>query len=71
VKKMELSAILTPASEGGYIAFNPETGTTTQGETVEEALYNLREATELYIEEFPLDISGRSLLTTFEVQQHA
>jgi len=68
---MELSAILTPASEGGYIAFNPETGTTTQGETVEEALYNLREATELYIEEFPLDISGRSLLTTFEVQQHA
>ncbi len=68
---MELSAILTPASEGGYIAFNPETGTTTQGETVEEALYNLREATELYLEEFPLDISGRSLLTTFEVQQHA
>ena len=68
---MELSAILTPAPEGGYIASNPETGTTTQGETVEEALYNLREATELYLEEFPLDISGRSLLTTFEVQQHA
>ncbi len=47
---MELTAILTPASEGGYIASNPETGTTTQGETVEEALYNLREATELYLE---------------------
>ncbi len=68
---MQLTAILTPASEGGYIAYNPETGTTTQGETVEEALSNLREATELYLEEFPLDISGRSLLTTFEVQQHA
>ena len=26
---MEL-AVLTPALEGGYIAFNPETGTTTQ-----------------------------------------
>ena len=51
---MELSAILTPASEGGYIASNPETGTTTQGDTVEEALFNLREATELYLEEFPL-----------------
>ena len=50
---MELTAILTPAPEGGYIASNPETGTTTQGETVEEALYNLREATELYLEEFP------------------
>ena len=48
---MELTAILTPAPEGGYIASNPETGTTTQGETVEEALYNLREATELYLEE--------------------
>jgi len=68
---MELTAILTPAPEGGYIASNPETGTTTQGETVEEALYNLREATELYLEEFPLNVSGRSLLTTFEVQKHA
>lgn len=55
---MELSAVLTPASEGGYVAFNPETGTTTQGETVEEALLNLRKATELYLEEFPLSIVG-------------
>jgi len=68
---MELSAILTPASEGGYIASNPETGTTTQGDTVEEALFNLREATELYLEEFPIDIYRRSLLTTFEVKKHA
>ena len=49
---MELSAVLTPAPEGGYTAFNPETGTTTQGETLEEALTNLREASELYLEEF-------------------
>ena len=32
---------------------NPETGTTTQGETIEEALTNMQEATELYLEEFP------------------
>jgi len=64
---MELSAILTSAPEGGYVAFNPETGTTTQGETVEEALVNLREATELYLEEFPLYVTSRPLLTTFEV----
>lgn len=51
---MELTAVLTPAEEGGYIALNPETGTTTQGETVEEALSNLREATSLYLEAFPL-----------------
>nr|VFK79459.1 MAG: Predicted nuclease of the RNAse H fold, HicB family [Candidatus Kentron sp. SD] len=68
---MELSAVVTPAPEGGYIAFNPETGTTTQGETVEEALANLREATGLYIEEFPLYAASRPLLTTFEVPVHA
>ena len=64
---MELSAVLTPATEGGFVALNPETGTTSQGETVEEALANLREATELYLEEFPLTVMGRSLLTTFHV----
>ena len=68
---MELSAVLTAASEGGYVAFNPETGTTTQGETVEEALANLREATELYLEEFPAIITARPFLTTFEVAPHA
>ena len=51
---MTLTAVLTPAEEGGFVAFNPETGTTTQGESVTEAIDNLREATELYLEEFPL-----------------
>jgi len=68
---MELSAVLTPAPEGGYVALNPETGTTTQGETVEEALANLREATELFLEEFPRIGIARPLLTTFEVSEHA
>ncbi|MGA7238861.1 MAG: type II toxin-antitoxin system HicB family antitoxin [Bryobacteraceae bacterium] len=44
---MTLAAILTPAEEGGYVAFNPEIGTTTQGESVNEAIANLKEATEL------------------------
>ncbi|MDX1964204.1 MAG: type II toxin-antitoxin system HicB family antitoxin [Pirellulales bacterium] len=52
---MTLTAVLLPAAEGGYVAHNPETGTTTQGESVAEALANLREATELYLEEFPLE----------------
>jgi len=69
---MELTAILTPAVEGGYVAYNPETGTTTQGENIEEALANLREATELYLEEFPLILAeNRPLLTTFQVANHA
>ena len=64
---MTLSAVLTPDPEGGYVALNPETGTTTQGETVAEAVANLKEATELYLEEFGLEPGPRPLLTTFEV----
>ena len=52
---MTLTAVLIPAEEGGFVAFNPETGTTTQGESVPEAISNLREATELYLEEFSLE----------------
>lgn len=37
-----------------YVAECPEVGTVSQGYTLEEALANLREATELYLEEFPL-----------------
>jgi len=68
---MELSAVLTPAIECGYIALNPKTGTTTQGESIEEALANLQEATEIYLEEFPLTVYGCPLLTTFHVSAHA
>ena len=64
---MVLTAVLIPAEEGGFVAFNPETGTTTQGESVSDAVSNLREATELYLEEFPLTHAGQPLLTTFEV----
>ena len=64
---MLLTAVLIPAPEGGFTATNPETGTTSQGESIEEALANLREATELYLQEFPLPSVGRSLITPFEV----
>ena len=68
---MVLTAVLIPAEEGGFVAFNPETGTTSQGESVPEAISNLQEATELYLEEFPLEERGRALLTTFEVATRA
>jgi predicted RNase H-like HicB family nuclease len=35
-----------------YVADCPEVRTVSQGKTVEEAIANLREATELYMEEF-------------------
>lgn len=68
---MVLTAVLLPAPEGRFTALNPETGSTSQGETVEEALGNLREATELFVEEFPLAVSGRPLVTTFELAARA
>ena len=68
---MQRTAVLTPAEEGGYVALNPETGTTTQGETIEEALANLREATMIYLEEFPMKFAKEPLITTFAVPEHA
>jgi len=49
-----------------YVAFCPEVGTASQGKTVEEAVINLKEATELYLEEFPIKKVERSFMTTFE-----
>ncbi|MGH2493900.1 MAG: type II toxin-antitoxin system HicB family antitoxin [Ktedonobacteraceae bacterium] len=49
-----------------YIAECPEVGTASQGHTIEEAVANLKEATELYLEEIPLREVGKTLLTTFE-----
>lgn len=37
-----------------YVADCLEVGTVSQGYTIEEALANLKEATELYLEEVPL-----------------
>ncbi len=54
-----------------YVAECPGVGTASQGESIEEAVKNLQEATELYLEEFPLKQSCRPILTTFEVPAHA
>jgi predicted RNase H-like HicB family nuclease len=54
-----------------YVADYSEVGTVSQGRTVEEAIANLKEATELYLEEFPLPETNHPLLTTFEVATYA
>lgn len=68
---MQLTAVLTPAEEGGFVALNPETGTASQGETVEEAVANIKEATMLYLEESPLLRVGAPLITLFTVPEPA
>ena len=48
-----------------YVAQCPELGTISQGTTKEEALQNLQEATELYLEEFPKKVPAQTFITTF------
>jgi len=50
-----------------YVAECPEVGTASQGTTIENAIENLQEATEIYLEEFPLKETHHPFLTTFEV----
>ena len=57
--------------EDMYVASCPEVGTVSQGKTIEEAIASLKEATELYLEEFPLKDIERPILTTFEVAELA
>jgi len=64
------NAILTK-EEDIFVAECPEVGTVSQGESVEEALANLKEATELYLEEFPLSKRNNPLITIFEVSKNA
>lgn len=46
-----------------YVAEDPEVGTVSQGKSQEEAVTNLKEATELYLEEFPRRHSERNAQT--------
>ena len=59
------TAIIKKEDEG-YIAECPEVGTVSQGLTIEESIKNLKEATELYLEEFPLENTIPPLVTIFE-----
>jgi predicted RNase H-like HicB family nuclease len=48
---MKLKIVLEPSDEGGYTAIVPSLpGCISEGETREEALKNVREAIELYLE---------------------
>jgi predicted RNase H-like HicB family nuclease len=53
IKTRTFTAILH-WEEDVYVAECPKVGTASQGETIEEAIANSQEATELYLEEFPI-----------------
>jgi predicted RNase H-like HicB family nuclease len=58
------SAIVTEEN-GGFVALNPDTDVASQGNNINEALANLKEALELYFEETASDSSNRKPNTTF------
>jgi len=50
MKKIKITAELNPAAEGGYVVYCPELDITTEGDTLEEAIYMLKDAAAGYVE---------------------
>jgi len=70
MREKTFSAIIHK-EEDIYVAECTEVGTVSQGYAIEEALANLKEATELYLEEFPLPDTAKPIMTTFEATVNA
>jgi len=67
-RTMKLTAIIYSDSDSEWlVAECPEIGTASQGKTEDEALANLREATELYLESFPKAHPKTAAIRTFEL----
>ncbi len=60
VGRVRLKVLLERSEEGGYTAYVPSLpGFISEGETTEEALANLREAIELYLEPVDDDLAAK------------
>lgn len=69
---MESFTAIIRKGEKQFVALCPEVDVVSQGHTVEEAVGNLREATELYIEEMGMPkTNGDTFLVKFEVKRMA
>ena len=68
---MNILTAIIHKEEDAYVAKCQELGTVSQGSTIEEALENLKEATELYLEEFPIKEISHPIVATFEVKEGA
>ena len=56
--KMRLKVVLEPSDEGGYTVFVPALrGCISEGDSREEALANIREAIELYLDRTDVEIA--------------
>lgn len=66
MEKRTFTAVIHKEGEQYYSAKCPEVGTESQGTTENEALANLKEATEVYLSVFPLKDIGEPIFRTFE-----
>ena len=65
---MKLKVVLEKSEEGGYTAFVPSLpGCISEGNTREQALANIKEAIELYLEPVPDDADFASAAEVVEV----
>ena len=66
---MKIKIILTSEKEGGYTVKIPVLdGCFTQGETIEEAIENAKEAVELYLEDEPFEINESQIVEYVELK---
>ena len=64
---MKLKIVLEPSEEGGFTAYAPTLpGCISEGETADDAMANMREAVELYLEPVADDLAGKE---GFEVHE--
>jgi len=65
---MKLKIVLEASEEGGYTAYVPSLpGCISEGNTSEEAMANVREAVELYLEPVDDDLAGKEGLEVHEL----
>jgi predicted RNase H-like HicB family nuclease len=56
---MKLKVVLEPSKEGGFVVYVPSLpGCVSEGESESDALKNIREAIELYLEPVDDDLAG-------------
>lgn len=71
MRKIRITAELIPAEEGGYIAYCPELDVTTEGDTIEDAIYMIRDAAQGYIEVVGIEnipfFSGKTIKEELEL----
>ena len=65
---MKLRVILEPSDEGGFTAYVPSLpGCISEGDTRDEALRNIREAIDLFLEPVDDDLAGTEGLEVAEL----